>query len=85
MSPPDYNLKNANIPVAVYYAQDDWLADVKDTLRLINELPNVVHTYLVPHKKFNHIDFLWGIDAPALLYNEIARIMKLINFETNIV
>lgn len=77
MSPPDYNLKNCNVPVAVYYARDDWLADVKDTGRLINELPNVVHSYLVPHKQFNHIDFIWGIDAPFLLYDEIIRTMKM--------
>lgn len=74
-SPPDYDLKNVRIPVAIYYAQNDWLATVKDVERLIESLPNVVQTYLVPHKKFNHIDFLWGIDAPTLLYATLFKIM----------
>lgn len=77
-------MKKITMPVAIYYAQNDWLGDVKDTHRLINELPNVAHLYLVPHKQFNHIDFLWGIDAPTLLFNELARIMKLTEFEMNI-
>lgn len=75
-SPPDYDLKNIMAPVALYYSYDDWLADVKDTQRLMKVLPNIVHDYLVPHKKFNHIDFIWGIDAPFLLYDEIVRVIK---------
>lgn len=77
MSPPDYNSTNIDVPTAIYYSQDDWLADVRDTDRLLKSLPNVIHKYLVPHKKFNHVDFLWGINAPSLLYNEIVRTMKL--------
>lgn len=83
ISPPDYNLNNVIAPIAVYYAKDDWLAVVKDTERLLKSLPNVVHNYLVPHKKFNHIDFLWGIDAPFLVYDEIIRTMKLKNYAPN--
>lgn len=79
LSPPDYNLNNVISPMALYYAEDDWLAPVKDVKRLIDLLPNVFHTYLVPHKKFNHVDFIWGIDAPKLLYAEIFKIMNLTN------
>lgn len=56
-SPPDYDLNNIRTPVALYYSQDDWLATVKDTEHLLKTLPNVVESYLVPHKKFNHVDF----------------------------
>ncbi|XP_031617080.1 lipase 3-like [Contarinia nasturtii] len=80
ISPPDYNLNNVKVPVAVYYSQDDWLADVKDTEHLLKSLPNVINNYIVPHKKFNHIDFVWGIDAPFLLYDEIVKTMKLSNY-----
>lgn len=75
-SPPDYNLNNVKARVALYHSQNDWLAVVKDTQKLARSLPNVVLNYLVPHKKFNHVDFTWGIDAPFLLYDEIMRTMK---------
>lgn len=43
---------------------------------LIERLPNVVKSYLVPHENFNHVDFLWGMDASNLLYREILNTMK---------
>lgn len=52
-TPPDYNLKNVKAPVAVYYAHNDWLATKKDIHILIERLPNVVKSYLIPHKQFN--------------------------------
>lgn len=75
-SPPEYNLKNVKAPIAIYYAQNDWLATVQDVERLIPRLPNLKKTYFVPHEKFNHMDFLWGIQAPQLLYNEIIKTMN---------
>lgn len=78
-TPPDYNLENIKVPVAVYHSQNDWLATPKDVHILLKKLTNVVKHYLVPHEKFNHIDFLWGIDAPTLLYEEILKTMKTSN------
>lgn len=75
-TPPDYNLQNVKVPVAVYNAQNDWLATPKDIKILLDKLPNVVKHYLVPHKEFNHIDFLWGTEAPILLFDEILKTMK---------
>lgn len=51
-TPPDYNLKNVKTPIAMYYAQNDWLADYKDIQKLLKILPRVLNDYLVPHKKF---------------------------------
>lgn len=76
-SPPDYNLSNINTPIAVYYAQDDWLADPKDIAKLSKLLPNVIHNYLVPHEKFNHIDFLYAIDVQRLVNDEVVKVMNL--------
>lgn len=71
--PPDYNLKNAIVPIAVYYAKSDGLTVVKDVKKLIHELPNVINDYLVPHEKFNHNDFLWAMNASHLVYDEIVK------------
>lgn len=75
-TPPDYNLENVKVPVAVYYAESDTLTVVQDVKRFIKSIPNVVNDYLVPHKLFNHIDFILGIDAPKLFLDEVVRTMK---------
>lgn len=76
LSPPEYDLNNVNVPVAIYYAQNDWVCSTKDVKRLQKSLPNVTQAYLVPHKQFNHVDFLWGVDAPTLLYEAIFKVMR---------
>lgn len=75
-SPPEYNLRNATIPVSVYYAEGDRLTVVKDVRSLINKLPNVINDYLVPHAKFNHVDFVWGKNAGQLVYDEIVKTIQ---------
>lgn len=70
-------MNNIKAPVALYYAQDDWLADLKDIAVLSKSLPNVVHNYLVPHEKFNHIDFLYAIDVQKLVNDEVVKMMNL--------
>lgn len=75
-SPPDYNLKNVVAPISIYQGQTDRLTVAKDVQKLAEELPNVIKTYLVPHTKFNHSDFVCGKDAPRLVYDEIIKIMK---------
>lgn len=80
-TPPEYNLTNAVAPIAVYYSSSDWVADPRDVQTLVNELPNVIHNYLVPHTAFNHGAFLFGKDVHGLLFNEI---LKVANRQENI-
>lgn len=75
-SPPEYNLKNVIAPVGIYYGQSDLVTVVADTKKLIAELPNVVKEYLIPNRKFNHVDFIFGNDAALLLYDEIVKTIK---------
>lgn len=62
--------------MAIYHSQNDWLVTPKDVHTFMQMLPNIVKSYLVPHKQFNHVDFIWGTDAPILLYNELLQTMK---------
>ena len=45
----------------------------QDILRLLTKLPNVAHNYEVPYDAWNHLDFIWGIDANIYVYNELLK------------
>ena len=53
-------------------------------MQLTSALPNLVADYLVPFADWNHLDYLWGIDAHTLVYPEILKNMeKFRNWETD--
>ena len=43
---------------------------------LTSRLPNLYASYEVPFPKWNHLDYLWGIDAPTLVYSEVLKNME---------
>lgn len=75
-TPPDYNLNKVTVPVSVYYGKTDLVTVAKDVKKLVRALPNVVNDYLVPHAKFNHVDFCTGIDTPRLVYDQIVQTLR---------
>ncbi|KAH8287886.1 hypothetical protein KR018_006369 [Drosophila ironensis] len=77
IDPPSYRLENVRAKVALYYGQNDWLAPPEDVEMLHSRLPNVVSKYLVDDKEFNHLDFIWGIDARDLLWDRMLENMRL--------
>ncbi|KAH8282129.1 hypothetical protein KR054_005724 [Drosophila jambulina] len=76
IEPPTYHLENVKAKVALYYGQNDWLAPPEDVEMLYSRLPNVVTKFLVADKEFNHLDFIWGIDARTLLWDQMLENMK---------
>jgi lysosomal acid lipase/cholesteryl ester hydrolase len=76
--PPSYNLQNISAPVALFYAQNDWLAGYQDVKKLYMALPaqSAKGLIKVAFDNFNHVDFLWGVDAPELVYKKIFELMK---------
>jgi len=73
--PPEFSVEAMKVPVASYWSQNDWLAQPQDVLRYLTKLPNNYATYEVPFELWNHLDYLWGIDAKTLLYPEIMKNM----------
>ncbi|XP_066583639.1 lipase 3-like [Prorops nasuta] len=74
--PPDYDLSKLTIPVALFYADNDWLASPIDVARLYEQLPNKMAKYRVPFPTFNHLDFIWGLDAPKLVYEQLFVLLQ---------
>ncbi|CAH0390745.1 unnamed protein product [Bemisia tabaci] len=82
IEPPQYNLTKVTVPSCIYYGANDYFVDFESIERLSKILPNVVKKKMVPHKKFNHLDFLVATDAKALLYDDvISDAFRIINSE----
>ncbi len=80
--PPDYRLARVTVPVALMWSDNDWLADPRDVEALF-ALPNLVDNYRVPMQKFNHIDFIWGVDADKLVFKRIFKLFGRFAARTN--
>jgi len=75
--PPEYDISKITAPIALYWSANDWLGVQADVYRLAERLPNLQRKYKVVDEKFNHLDYLYAIDGPTLLYNTVEEFMKL--------
>lgn len=73
--PPDYNLGNIKTPIFLHYADNDWLSTPDDVHRLSKEIKSVVGKFRVPMADFNHLDFVFAINATELIYDRLLNIM----------
>ncbi|XP_029202026.2 gastric triacylglycerol lipase-like [Acropora millepora] len=74
LTPPKYNVSAMTVPVAVYWAQNDWLADPTDVRALLLQLPNKLYDKYIT--KWNHMDFIWAMDAATRVYKDIIKKMR---------
>jgi len=75
-NPPVYDVTKVTAPVVAYWGDNDWLAQPPDLIRLTAELPNLIKSYKVPFDGWNHLDFMYGIDANELVYQELLKQLK---------
>ena len=73
-TPPLYNVSKVEVPVALYWAEHDWLADPVDVQFLRKNLPNIVDDVYVAD--WNHLDFIWGINAAETIYYKMIALMR---------
>ncbi|KAJ8675728.1 hypothetical protein QAD02_011514 [Eretmocerus hayati] len=73
--PPKYDLSKIQVPIGLFYGDNDFISVPKNVARLYEEIPNKIGSIRVEHAHFNHIDFLWGIDAPKLVYRRLIELI----------
>ncbi|XP_055847681.1 lipase 3-like [Episyrphus balteatus] len=83
-SPPNYPLEKINVPIYLYYSDNDYMASVVDVHRLIRALPDstVKRAYRVPHDKWNHLDFLWGLNIREQVYDAVMEDVEIARQES---
>ena len=69
-----YHVKTMTTPTVLFSGSNDKLADPKDVRLLKDRLANL--KYFKEIQGWNHADFLFGIDAPRLLYSKIVKIIN---------
>ncbi|CAH0603389.1 unnamed protein product [Chrysodeixis includens] len=74
--PPSYKLSAIRTPVFLHYADNDWLSTPTDVMKLAKQIPSAVGIHRVPMAKFNHLDFVFAINATELIYNRLINIMR---------
>jgi lysosomal acid lipase/cholesteryl ester hydrolase len=76
-SPPEYPLEKITSPyIALMSGLNDWLADPLDVEILRSKLRvKLLDDYIVPDDKWNHLDFIWGLDSGKFVNSRIIQLL----------
>ncbi|XP_031565885.1 gastric triacylglycerol lipase-like [Actinia tenebrosa] len=75
-TPPEYNVSSLAVPTFIYWAENDVLADPKDVKSLMAKLPHKIYLGNKYIKEWEHLDFVWGMDAATEVYQDIIKRIK---------
>ncbi|XP_066477508.1 putative lysosomal acid lipase/cholesteryl ester hydrolase [Tiliqua scincoides] len=73
-TPPFYKIEDMLVPAAVWYGGHDILVPITDIELLLPHIPHLVFKKLIP--SWNHLDFIWGLDAPEHLYPDVLSLLQ---------
>uniref|UniRef100_A0A8D2IWM0 Partial AB-hydrolase lipase domain-containing protein n=1 Tax=Varanus komodoensis TaxID=61221 RepID=A0A8D2IWM0_VARKO len=73
-TPPVYQIEDIKTPVAIWAGGKDLIVQPKDVAMLRARIKNLIYTDYIP--EWEHVDFIWGLDAAKRMYNHMIAIMK---------
>lgn len=76
--PPEYSVENMATPAVLFSGSNDKLASPKDVQLLKKRITNL--RYFQEIKGWNHADFLFGNDAPSVLYSKMLDMIQVEQF-----
>ncbi|XP_070610063.1 lipase member M-like [Erythrolamprus reginae] len=72
--PPFYKIEDVTVPTAVWSGGNDIIVNPENINHLLPRLTNLVFHKNIP--SWQHGDFIWGLDAPKYLYEDIFHLMQ---------
>lgn len=78
--PPVYNISNIplDLPIFLSYGGHDALSDVRDVMLLLDNLKShdVDKLHVQYIKDYGHADFVMGMNAKDIVYNQVVTFFK---------
>jgi len=74
-TPPVYHLANITTPTALFFGDEDYLADVKDVQRILEETKPGVIVYTSQLPTFAHLDYTWAVNANTMVYADLVTLL----------
>jgi pimeloyl-ACP methyl ester carboxylesterase len=75
-TPPDFDISDLKVPVALFTGGHDDLADPKDVDRLLAVLPPKFVLQVHSEPSYSHLDPIWGLSAATQIYPLIIDIIN---------
>nr|XP_045592392.1 gastric triacylglycerol lipase-like [Procambarus clarkii] len=75
-SPPDYSLSSVNVPVGIFWSENDFVVDPQGVRLTAAKLPNLVLDHRVSVRNFNHNDFLLAENAADVVYRHVVQLLQ---------
>ncbi|XP_055901809.1 lipase 3-like [Eupeodes corollae] len=71
--PKKYPIEKIDVPIFLYYSENDYMASVVDVEKLMRKLKSktLMRAYKVPDPNWNHLNFLWGLNIKEQVYNAV--------------
>ncbi|CAF2083871.1 unnamed protein product [Rotaria magnacalcarata] len=73
-TPPAYAIRPMKVPTAIFSGGEDWVADPDDVSFILDNVQSLVYQKFIPD--YNHIDFIWAMDANQFVYADLLNVME---------
>ncbi|XP_007445195.1 lysosomal acid lipase/cholesteryl ester hydrolase-like [Python bivittatus] len=74
VTPPIYKIEDIKIPIALWTGGEDLFVNSRDFKALKLQISNLIYHQHIP--EWQHLDYIWGLDATERMYMDIIKIMK---------